>query len=230
MTNYLRTGRLVGLLFLLMIVLGSTGLSFRGLSSSLIESETFLQDVLSQYSGMKLAVMLDLLSGILGISAAVILYPLLERHNRFIALFYLAAWIANYVTSLIGDINHLSFLSLLSLSQDYASASAAGAEGFNPLGAVLVRNYFWAHFFGLLLYSSGSFILFTAFWKYRLVPRLLSGWGMLAMISVFSATVAQLLDQEVNMWFYGQNGFHFIALTGWLLIKGFRQPDEGVTA
>ena len=215
-----KTGRIVGLLFVLIILLGSTSLNFRGLTSSLLESENLLQTVFEQGFQMKIGIVLNLVAGLLWLGIAIYLFPFIKHLSRSLAYWYLALWIIQFGAALMGDISHLS---LINLSQQVASLPASGIEHYNTMGKVLINEYFWGHFFSLMGYSSSTFLLFIAFFKGKWVPRFISVWGMAAMTLVFSASAVQIFDIDVSFMFYQQNGIHFIFMTLWLLIFGFRR-------
>ncbi len=216
-------GRIVGVLFVLIILLGSTSLNYRGLGSTLLASDDMLQQVYNQSFTMKLSIILNLVAGLIWFGIAVYLYPFVKTISRSLAFWYLGLWIMQFGAALMGDIAHLS---LINLSQQVHSMGTTNLELYNTMGKVLINEYFWGHFFSLMGYSSATFILFVVFFKGRWVPRFISIWGMAAMTSVFSASVAQIFDVEVSFWFYQQNGLHFIFLTLWLLVKGFDVKKE----
>ena len=214
-----KQGRIVGVLFVLIILLGSTSLNFRGLNSSLLGADDLLQQVFEQSFQMKLSILLNLTAGLLWLGIAIYLYPFVKNISRALAMWYVGLWIIQFGAALMGDIAHLS---LINLSQQVQSVTTTDLNVYNTMAKVLINEYFWGHFFSLMGYSSATFLLFTAFFKGQWIPRFISIWGMVAMTSVFSASVAQLLDIKVSFWFYQQNGIHFIFLTLWLLIFGFK--------
>ncbi len=219
-------GRIVGMLFVLIILLGSTSLNFRGLNSTLLASDDMLQQVFEQSFTMKLSIILNLVAGLIWFGIAIYLYPFIKSISRSLAMWYVGLWIMQFGAALMGDIAHLS---LINLSQQLQSLPTTDIEFYNTMGKVLINEYFWGHFFSLMGYSSATFLLFIAFFKGKWVPRFIAIWGMAAMIAVFSATVAQIFDVDVNFWFYQQNGIHFIFMTLWLLVRGFDPQKEIAT-
>lgn len=212
-------GRIVGILFVLIILLGSTSLNFRGLNSTLLESDNLLQQVYDQSFHMKLSIILNLVAGLIWLGIAIYLYPFVKKISRSLAMWYVGLWIIQFGAALMGDIAHLS---LINLSEQVQTLVVPNLEAYHTMGKVLINEYFWGHFFSLMGYSSATFLLFIAFYKGRWVPRVISVWGMLAMLTVFSATVAQIFNVDVSFMFYQQNGLHFIFMTLWLLIFGFK--------
>ena len=216
-------GRIVGILFVLIILLGSTSLNFRGLNSTLLASEDLLQQVYEQSFQMKLSIILNLIAGLVWLGIAIYLYPFVKNISRSLAIWYVGLWIIQFGAALMGDIAHLS---LITLSKEVQTLVAPNLESYHVMGKVLINEYFWGHFFSLMGYSSATFLLFIAFFKGKWIPRFISVWGMAAMTVVFSATAAQLFDVDVSFMFYQQNGIHFIFMTLWLLIFGFKISEK----
>ncbi len=218
-----KTGRIVGILFVLIILLGSTSLNFRGLNSSLLASENLLQEVFEQQFYMKLAIILNMVAGLLWLWIAIYLFPFVKKISRSLAFWYVGLWVIQFGAALMGDIGHLS---LINLSEQVQGLPPSDLASYTIFGKVLINEYFWGHFFSLMGYSSATFLLFIAFFRGRWIPRFISLWGMAAMLVVFSATVVQIFGIDVDFMFYQQNGFHFIFMTLWLLVRGFRPKKE----
>lgn len=219
-----RSGRIIGVLFFIIILLGATSLNLRGLNSSLLANENLLGLVFEQTFDMKLAIILNMVAGLLWLGIAIYLFPYVKYISRSLAVWYVALWIIQFCAAMMGDIGHLS---LINLSQQVQGMPASDLIHYNTIAKVLVNDYFWGHFFSLMGYSSATFILFIAIFKGRWLPRFIPIWGMGAMSLVFFASAVQLFDVDVSFLFYQQNGIHFILMTLWLLIFGFRtKPVE----
>ena len=214
-----KTGRIVGILFVLIILLGATSLNFRGLGYNLLESENILGDVFEQATTMKIAIVLNMIAGLLWLWIAIYLYPYIKTISRSLAIWYIVLWVIQFGAALIGDIGHLS---LITLSQQVQGSPEADLIVYNTLARVYIHEYFWGHFFSLMGYSSATFLLFIAVLRGKWLPAFIPIWGMAAMTSVFFASAVQLFDVDVSFWFYQQNGIHFMVLTLWLLVFGFR--------
>jgi hypothetical protein len=214
-----KAGRIIGLLFLIIIALGGTSLNLRGLNSSLLAADDLLARVFEQAFEMKLAIVLNLAAGLLWLGIAIYLFPFVKQISKSLALWLLSLWLIQFGTTLMGDIAHLS---LINLSQQVQGMPVADLIHYKTIGKVLINEYFWGHFFSLMGYSSATFILFLAIFKGRWLPRFIPVWGMAAMTVVFFASAVQLFDIEVSFLFYQQNGIHFIVMTLWLLFFGFK--------
>lgn len=216
----------MGLLFVLIILLGATSLNFRGLGSSLLASDNILQEVFEQVFHMKLAIVLNMAAGLLWLGVVIYLFPFVKNISRSLAIWYVVLWILQFGATMMGDMGHLS---LIELSQQVQELSEGELGHYNTIAKVLIHEYFWGHFFSLMGYSSATFILFIAIYRGKWLPRFIPLWGMAAMTSVFFASAVQLFDIKVSFWFYQQNGIHFLFMTLWLLIFGFKALHNKTT-
>ncbi len=218
MNSIQKTGRLVGLILLTTILLGAPGVMLRGLSTSQAATAEFFTIVIENATRMKLAILLDILASTLGLALSIVLFPILKAYRRPLAFWYFGLYLTFYALIWVGNISHLS---LLSLSELYTQASATDAVHFKLLGILLVEDYFWSHFVTLILFSSAAFILYYTLLRTKLVPVWLAGWGLLAVGGVFVASWSNIFGQSLPFVFYSHNGLHLITLTIWLLAKGF---------
>lgn len=219
-----KQGRLIGGLLLIMFIPGIISMNLRGLSSTLKNSPTFLAEVHALALDMKVAILFDTLAGLLGILVAVLVYPQLTQLARAIALGYLSLWLAQFGAITIGNVAHLS---LLSLSAAYVSTEGANAVGYVPLGKVLFEAYYWAHFISLFLFSLGASLFYSSLGRLGFIPTWLGLWGVGAVSIVFIATMMQVFNLEVSLYAYLQNGLYLLVLAIWLVIRGFKVPIAG---
>ena len=219
MESHQKTGRVIGFLLLLITAAGIPSVIFRGLSTSMASSPNFLDQVFQNSMQMRFAMLLNITASGLWIVAAVILFPLIKKYNEKLALAFFGIWMVYFSIIIFGNISHLS---LLSLSQEYTTTEISNNAYFNIHGLLKIEDYFWAHFFSIMLYASAAFIFYYFLFRTKLVPQLLSAWGMIAISLVFVACWLNIFDKKVSFYFFSQNGLHMIILTGWLIAKGFK--------
>ena len=222
MENNKKTGRIVGILFLLLVGIGAPGASLRGLSSALLTSPDFLEVIFEKSSEMRVSIFLDILATAVGVIIAIYLYPFLRRYHKALALAYLVAWVVQFATVLVSDINHLT---LLSLSQDYVENNVRDMNYYRSTGLALLKGYVWAHLLSLIIFSTGGVLLYSQLLRAKLLPAIILIWGIIAVSLVHVATWAQVFGYTVSFNWYMQNGVHILVFTGWLLIRGFNQSE-----
>ena len=156
---------------------------------------------------------------------AIGLYPILKKHNESLALGAVGFRIIENVFQIVAV---LGLLSLLTLSQESVKADALAASAFQTVGALLLAVRYWAsevlaHFgFGL-----GALMYYSVFYQSNLIPRWLSGWGLIAitlhLVAVFLTMFLQIdpfstipiLLLSVPIF------FQELTLAVWLIVKGF---------
>jgi len=190
----------------------------------MFESATFYNEISTNALQMRLSVLFDILAAIISVGIAVILYPVMKDHNHKLALWYLGLYITYLAVIFISDIDRLS---LISLSINLTESSDPG--NWNKLGLLLFESYIQAHFISLIIYSAASILLYYLLFLAKMVPRLIAGWGVLAVLIVFVVTWMQIFDMNVSFAFYVQNGVFMLIFIGWLLVKGFAESPLHTT-
>jgi hypothetical protein len=155
---------------------------------------------------------------------AIGLYPVLRRHNRALALGAAAGRVVEGVLVLVAT---LSLLVLLSLSQEAVAAGSAGSSSAEASANLLLAARDWVHgFVGSLAFALGALMYYYLLYRARLIPRWLSGWGLVAIGLSVVATVYAGFTQEfgfttVNNVLNIPIGVQEMVLAVWLIVKGF---------
>lgn len=175
-------------------------------------------------NGVLLAALIEFVWAATGAGIAVAFFPALRRHGRALALGSVVARAGEAVLVLIGT---LVLLVLLSLSQEAAAAGAAGLPSADILANLLAAARDWLHgLVGPLAFALGAFLYYLVLFKSRLVPRWLSGWGLVAIaLNVFSTLYGTFVQDfslssvstAINIPILLQE----MVLAGWLIAKGF---------
>ncbi len=217
-----RTGRLLGLLFLLSMILGGTGTAMRGLSGVDTETTGFLVTLAENTVQMRWAIGLDMLGSALGIVIAIFLFPYVKKYSVRLGATYLGIAMINFGVITLSNVIHVT---MLSLGEGYASSSFQNEEILVVLAKTLYDSYYWTHFLMLLLYSVGGSALFYILFKTSWVPKWLASWGLLAAMVVFMGGALQMADIRVSFYLFIQNGLFMLVFVLWLLIFGFREQE-----
>ncbi len=157
-----------------------------------------------------------------GMGIAIGLYPILRKFNPVLALGSVAGRVAENVFVLVGA---LSLLVLLTVSQQ--AAGSAASSSFQATGDALVAVRDWVHgFVALIPFGIGVFMYYYVLYTSRLIPRWLSGWGLVAAGLSVVATVYAGFTQDfgfttVNTVLNIPIGLQEMALAIWLIAKGF---------
>lgn len=110
------------------------------------------------------------------VGMAITLYPILKRHNESLALGYVGFRIVAAVFIVIGVI---LLLLLLTLSQEFVKAGAPVSSHFQTIGEILRTGRDLVNHVGMtLVLSLGGILFYFLLYQTELVPRWLSGWGL----------------------------------------------------
>lgn len=126
---------------------------------------------------------------------------------------------------MVGVIN---LLSLVTLSQAFVLAGAPADSYFQTLGLMLqkagaITVGITAYPIGHFAFGLGALMYYYVFYQSRLVPRWLSAWGLIAIVSMICAVVLDMfgvystIALGLNMLIFAQE----MVLAIWLILKGF---------
>ncbi len=216
-----KTAIIVGVLFLL----GFAGVFGPVIVKPILDNPSYLIKIFENKNQVMVGALCQLIMAFACAGIAIGLYPILKKHNESLALGAVGFRIIENVFQIVAA---LGLLSLLTLSQESVKADALAASAFQTVGALLLAVRFWtglvlAHFgFGL-----GALMYYYVFYQSKLIPRWLSGWGLIAItlhlvgvfltmflqIDPFSTTPTLLLSIPI--------GLQELTLAVWLIVKGF---------
>ena len=188
MTSDTKAARITGILFIIATAASILSLPFL----QPINASNYLVDVSANGNQVTAGALLSLIAAAASASIAISMYPILRRYNEVLALgavgFRLIEGVF-YVVSVVG------LLSLLTLSQEFVKAGAPDPSYFQTLGALTLAGYHWAgNVTSLLAFSLGALMYYVIFYQTRLVPRWLSGWGLVAISLTMASGVLAMFS------------------------------------
>jgi hypothetical protein len=162
-----------------------------------------------------------------GMGIAIALYPVLRKFNPASAL---GSVVGRVVENVFIVVATLSLLVLLTVSQQAVAAGPAGLASATAAANLLLAVREWVHGFVMMIpFCIGSLLYNYVLFRSRLVPRWLSGWGLVAVVLSMVAAVYAGFTQEfgfttVNNVLSAPIGLQEMALAIWLIVKGFSAP------
>jgi len=154
---------------------------------------------------------------------AIALYPVLRRYSEGLALGSVGLRIIEGVLYSIGAI---AVLSMLTLARGLAEAGTPALASLQTSGALLLAVRSWAGLAGTLAFYPAGLLYYIVFYRSRLVPRWLSGWGVVAVAMGFTASIL-VVFQAINPMSTPQIVLNLpiflqeMVLAVWLIAKGF---------
>ena len=189
------------------------------LSAPYIEAQGYLSQVSANETQMVVGVISLLLTAIVVVSIAVMMYPLLRRHHEIVAVGYLSARIVEGVLLIISV---LALLTLMTLSQENVAHDAADATYLRAGGTLLRTQSDWAFSLGVgLIFALSALILNYSLYQTQLVPRWLSAWGFIGavlllaghLLEYVNANSLEILDLPIAL--------QEMVFAVWLIVRGF---------
>jgi hypothetical protein len=148
----------------------------------------------------------------------VVIYPLLKKYDEALALGYVvfrgALETVTYFAMVIG------WLLLLTLSHEYVQAGAPDDSYYQTLGAVLQEIGGWSDHISAIVFSLGALMFYYVLYQSKLIPRWLSGWGLIGAILVLGVGLAGMFGAELDF-LWAPLALQEMVLALWLIVKGF---------
>ena len=215
------TARIVGALFLIAMV---TSLAGGIWLESMTAEAGYLAKLSSQSTQVLLGVLLELVNCLAVIGIAAALFPLMKVDSPALAAGYLGTRVVEVVVLSVAAICPLV---LVTLSQEYVAAGATDAAFFQTAGElVMAARGHLASLLTPIFFSLAALILYYFLYRSRLVPRFISVWGFIAVLSMLTLNmlVAFGLSTSAAMVFVLPMILNEIFLGFWLLVRGFSSP------
>jgi hypothetical protein len=120
------------------------------------------------------------------VGMAITLYPILQKHHASLALGYIGFRLVAAAFIVIGVI---LLLFLLTLSQEFIKAGAPVSSHFQTIGELLRTGRDLVNHVGtILVLSMGGLLFYYLLYQTKLVPRWLSGWGLVGTTVAIAAS------------------------------------------
>ena len=213
-----RTPRCLGAAFVFQF---ATSLSAGLLSTSILAGSIteVVVNISSNPAQMRATIVLELLTSVGIIVMTSLFYVVLRDQNRAVALVALGLWMAEAVMLAVKT---LGLYALVDVSAGYVDAGTPTASSYDTLGSLSLGVSQHAGDIGMLFFCLGALLWYPLLFQSRIVPRLLSLWGMVAVPLVVVATVLLVWDRGLDPSFalYALYVPFELVLGLWLLIKG----------
>ena len=216
MNSNRKTARIVGVLYLTALVTGV--LYSEGFIGPIINTPDYLIKVYPNKIQVIIGMLLELICAVAVVGIAVLLLPILKKHNKNIAFGYLSLRI---IESAIIFVSVISLLSLLTLSQEYVKAGAPDASSFQTLGTLAVAGHYWAFQMVIIVCGIAGLMFCYLLYKSKLVPQLLSVLGIIGYPLSAVAPWLDMFGHSPEMIFFLPGTLFEIIFPIWLIFKGF---------
>ena len=220
MNTYKNNARIVGVLFITATVAGFATAIFLG---PILEAPDYLAKVSANENQWLIGVVFSFIMAVAGAGIAIPMYPILKKHNEGMALGSVGFRI---IEGALFSVGAICLILLVTLSREFVQAGAPDASYFQTLGELLVYGQNFSMVIGGLAFSLGALMYYYLFYQSKLIPRWLSGFGLIAvtlglaqyLITFFSASVSSASEIEIlHIPIFLQE----MVFAVWLIVKGF---------
>ena len=220
-----KTAIAAGVLFIIATAASLLSTSF---TQSFLDAPDYLIKISANHNQIIIGVLFQFISGVTSAGIAISLYPILKKYNEGLALGSVGFRLIEGVFYIVAA---LGLLSLLSLSQDYVKAGTPAASDFQILGTLILAVRNWAGFaFGVFSFCLGAMMYYCVFYQSQLIPRWLSGWGIIGIALLLSMALWIMFGAKpagVTLVLALPIALQEMVLAVWLIAKGFNPSAIG---
>jgi hypothetical protein len=213
-----KTAIIVGALFIIATVASMLG---NFILDPILDDPDYLINVSENENQVIIGALIAFIDGIAIVGIAVLMFPILKKHNEGIALGYVGA----RITELPIIIAYIIIpLLLIDLSQEYVKAGAPAASYFLTSGTLFFAIRHWTlqmiYIFNFLAGVMFCYLLY----KSKLVPRFISALGLIGYAVILPGTLLHMfshIDTDALFIVFLLGTIFEILLPIWLFVKGF---------
>jgi len=219
MYGYKKTARIVGVLYIIGTVAGIASVPFL----SIRNASNYLVEIANSPNTLVFGAILELVMGFALAMIPVFMFPILRIRNEVVGVGYIVFRGALETFTYI--IQAICFLALSSLATGYAAGGIQNAENFHIIGKLLQDIIELP--MGMFVFGTGALIFYFALYKYRLVPKWLSAFGIIAIllhiVSGFMVLYGLQISFDTSSLIMNLPiALQEMVLAVWFIVKGFR--------
>jgi hypothetical protein len=215
-----KTAIIVGVLYIIGTV---AGILCKVLTGSIQNDLNLLTKVTANENQIIIGALFLLIMGLALAWVPVMMFPILKKQNEALALGYVVYRGALETVTTIAMV--ISWLFLTILSQAHI-AGAPDASYFQTLGTLLLKGNGSISTISQIIFPLGALIFYYLLYQSKLIPRWISGWGLIAAILWIAVTFLDLFGL-ISQWSTIQVvlalpiGLQEMVMAVWLIVKGF---------
>ena len=205
----------VGVLYIIGTVAGILSVVFTG---GLLEGSDYLTKLALHASQAQLAALLILTMGIALALIPALMFPILKKLSEPLAIGYVIFRGALETLTAIGSA--LCWLLLVGVARQYVDSGAAAASQLPSLGVGLVKAFDPISAVLAIVFNLGALMLYYLLYQARLIPRWISGWGLVAAVLGLTAGLTGVFGINLDVLKFMMLPQEMV-MAVWLIVKGF---------
>lgn len=217
-----KTAIIVGVLYIIGTV---TGILSVVITTPILDSPDYLVEISANGTQIIAGALLVLMMGLALAMIPVVMFPILKKHNEALALGYVI--FRGGLETVLSIVMAISSLLLLVVSQEYVQAGAADSSYLQTLGTLLrgVNDYPLDPILAIV-FPLGALMFYYLLYQSKLLPRWLSGWGLITAIPYLAAALLVTLRllapwSTIRVVLVLPLALQEMVMAVWLLVKGF---------
>jgi hypothetical protein len=219
--TYRKTATLVGVLYIVGTVAGVLSVVLTG---PFMEGPDYLTKISANQIQFIIGALCILVMGLALVMIPMLMYPILKRWNEPLALGYIvfrgALETGFYIAMTV------SLLILVPLSQEFVKAGTADASSLQAMGTLLLAGRDILDPLNAVIFPLGALMFYYLLYQSNLIPRWISGWGLIGIVPFLAASLLVLfgyLDpmSSVRNLLYLPLALQEMVMAVWLIVKGF---------
>jgi hypothetical protein len=217
MNTYRKTAIITGVIFIVATVAGLVASAL----VPVLTGANYLTSLSANANQVAAGALLYIIGYLACAGIAVVMYPVLKKWNQGLAL---GSVIFRTIETAFYMVGVVSLLSLLTLGQQFTAAEAADRTSLQAIGDSLVSARDHTDLLAVFAFCLGASMYYCLFFQSRLIPRWLSGFGIIAIILMLTACVLSLFSgNRITSYIplAAPIGLQEMVLAVWLIVKGF---------
>ena len=214
-----RTTLTAGVLFIAATAASLLGTAIEG---RVLTGPDYLTQISENMTRLSAGGLLELIAAGTSAGVAISLYPVLRRCSGTLAL---GAVVFRAMEAVMYTLAAVSMLSLLKVAQPFTQAAGTERALFQAIGDSLLGVREEALLAGVFAFALGALMYYYVFYRSRLVPQWLSGWGIAGVLLMLVACLSALFSRNpVTSYIILvlPIAVQEMVMAVWLIARGFR--------
>ena len=219
--SFRRIAVITGVIFIIATVAGLLAAVLTGVFGPVLTGAAYLTSLSANANQVTAGALLYIIGYFASAGIAIVMYPVLKKSNAGLAL---GSVIFRTIEAVFYMVGLVSLLTLLTLGQQFTTAGAADRTSLQVIGNLLVSVREHAGLLAVFAFCLGAFMYYFLFFQSRLIPRWLSGFGIVAIILVMTACVLALFSGNRITSYIPLEipiAIQEMVMAIWLIVKGF---------
>ena len=207
---------IVGVLFIIGTVAGVLGMVVGG---RFLNAPDLLNTVAANASQVGLQALLVLVMGVALAMIPAMVFPILKGQNEALAIGYVI--FRGALESLTYIATAMCWLLVLVVARQSADSGTAVASQFSNLGILLLKARDPIMAVQDIVFSLGALMFYYLLYQARLIPRWLSGWGLIGAVLYGAVGLICVLTGTTLVIVLMPLALQEMVMAVWLIVKGF---------